>query len=154
MAGVTLFIIGAARPITYLMAIKSVPEAVGSALFALTQHPTALILLIVGILAVLAMFIESIANILLWAPVFTPLVVRAGGDPLHFAVVMIMTLAMGMITPPLGVTLFVAAPIADTDIETITKNLVWFFLVEAVVLLSVILFPEIALWLPRALGYA
>jgi len=154
MAGVTLFIIGAARPITYLMAIKSVPEAVGSALFALTQHPTALILLIVGLLAVLAMFIESIANILLWAPVFTPLVVQVGGDPLHFAVVMIMTLAMGMITPPLGVTLFVAAPIADTDIETITKNLVWFFVVEAIVLLSVILFPEIALWLPRTLGYA
>lgn len=153
MSGVTLFIIGAARPITYVMAIKSVPAAVGSFLFAVTQSPVVLILLIVGILAVLAMFIESIANILLWAPVFTPLVIDVGGDPLHFAIVMIMTLALGMITPPLGVTLFVAAPIAETNIETITKNLVWFFLIEAAILLTIVFVPEIALWLPRTLGY-
>lgn len=153
MSGVTLFIIGAARPITYVMAIKAVPDAVGSFLFTVTQSPVLLILLIVGILAVLAMFIESIANILLWAPVFTPLVIESGGDPLHFAIVMIMTLAMGMITPPLGVTLFVAAPIAETNIETITKNLVWFFIVEAAILLTIIFVPDIALWLPRVLGY-
>jgi TRAP-type C4-dicarboxylate transport system permease large subunit len=101
----------------------------------------------------LALFIEAIANILLWAPVFAPLVAQVGVDPLHFGVVMIMTLAMGMITPPLGVTLFVAAPIAGTEIETIAKNLVYFFLVEATVLVSIILVPDLALWLPRALGY-
>jgi len=153
MSGVTLFIIGAARPITYVMAVQGIPNTVGQYLFSVTQNPLLLMLIIVGILAVLAMFIESIANILLWAPVFTPIIIEAGGDPLHFAVIMIMTLAMGMITPPLGVTLFVAAPIADTDIENITVNLVWFFLMEAMILLSIILVPDIALWLPRTLGY-
>jgi tripartite ATP-independent transporter DctM subunit len=153
MSGVTLFIIGAAKPITQVMAIKAVPDEIANVLLATTQDPTMMILLIVGILAVLAMFIESIANILLWAPVFAPLVVEVGADPLHFAIVMIMTLAMGMITPPLGVTLFVAAPIAGTNIETIAKNLVYFFIIEAAVLLSIIFVPEIALWLPRTLGY-
>lgn len=154
MSGVTLFIIGAARPITYVMAIRSVPDAVGTYLFSVTQNPVLLIILIVGVLAVLAMFIESIANILLWAPIFTPLIIEAGADPLHFAIVMIMTLAIGMITPPLGVTLFVAAPIADTNIENITKNLVWFFIVEVLILFLIILIPDIALWLPRTLGYS
>jgi tripartite ATP-independent transporter DctM subunit len=153
MSGVTLFIIGAAKPITQVMAIKAVPDEIAAVLTAATQEPTMMILLIVAILGVLAMFIESIANILLWAPVFAPLVVEVGGDPLHFAIVMIMTLAMGMITPPLGVTLFVAAPIAGTNIETIAKNLVYFFTIEALVLLSIIFVPEIALWLPRTLGY-
>lgn len=153
MSGVTLFIIGAATPITQVMAIKAVPDEVTAALTAMTQDPTMMILLIVAILAVLAMFIEAIANILLWAPVFAPLVIEVGGDPLHFAIVMIMTLAMGMITPPLGVTLFVAAPIGGTNIETITKNLVWFFAIEALVLLSIVFLPELALWLPRTLGY-
>lgn len=153
MSGVTLFIIGAAKPITQMMAIKAIPGKIAAVLAVTTQDPTMMILLIVLILGVLAMFIESIANILLWAPVFAPLVVETGGDPLHFAIVMIMTLAMGMITPPLGVTLFVAAPIAGTDIETIAKNLLYFFTIELLVLLSIIFIPEIALWLPRTLGY-
>jgi len=153
MSGVTLFIIGAAKPITQMMAIKAIPGKIAAVLAVTTQDPTMMILLIVLILGVLAMFIESIANILLWAPVFAPLVVETGGDPLHFAIVMIMTLAMGMITPPLGVTLFVAAPIAGTDIETIAKNLLYFFTIELLVLISIIFIPEIALWLPRTLGY-
>jgi len=153
MSGVTLFIIGAAMPITQVMAITGVPGQIGEMLLATTTTSVIMLLLIVAILSILALFIESIANILLWAPVFAPLAIEVGIDPLHFGVVMIMTLAMGMITPPLGVTLFVAAPIGNTDIETIAKNIVTFFLIEAVLLLLVILVPDIALWLPRALGY-
>lgn len=154
MSGVTLFIIGAAKPITQVMAIKAIPGQIADILLGMTSEGLFLIFLIVGILSLLALFIEAIANILLWAPVFAPMVIEVGVDPLHFAVVMIMTLAMGMITPPLGVTLFVAAPIAGTDIETIAGNIVYFFVAEIAVLLVVILFPEIALWLPRMLGYA
>lgn len=153
MSGVTLFIIGAAAPITQVMALKSVPQQIADILLGLTDQGIFLVIVIVALLSMLALFIEAIANILLWAPVFAPLVAQVGVDPLHFGVVMIMTLAMGMITPPLGVTLFVAAPIAGTEIETIAKNLVYFFLVEATVLVSIILVPDLALWLPRALGY-
>lgn len=154
MSGVTLFIIGAAKPITQVMAIKAVPDQIAGLLLATTTDQFVMILLIVGILSMLALFIESIANILLWAPVFAPLVAEVGVNPLHFAIVMIMTLAMGMITPPLGVTLFVAAPIANTEIETIAKNIVFFFVIEFLVLLVVIFVPDIALWLPRVLGYS
>lgn len=154
MSGVTLFIIGAAMPITQLMAITGVPDEIAAVLLATTSSELVILLLIVGILSLLALFIESIANILLWAPVFAPLAVEIGVDPLHFGIVMIMTLAMGMITPPLGVTLFVAAPIANTNIETISQNLLIFFLIELIILLLVIAVPDIALWLPRMLGYA
>ncbi len=153
MSGVTLFIIGAAMPITQLMAITGVPDEIAAVILATTSSELVILLLIVGILSLLALFIESIANILLWAPVFAPLAVEIGVDPLHFGIVMIMTLAMGMITPPLGVTLFVAAPIANTNIENISKNLIIFFLIELVILLLVIAVPDIALWLPRMLGY-
>lgn len=153
MSGVTLFIIGAATPITQVMALKSVPQQIADVLLATTDQTLFLLLIIVAILSVLALFIEAIANILLWAPVFAPLAAQVGVDPLHFGVIMIMTLAMGMITPPLGVTLFVAAPIAGTDIETIAKNIVYFFGIEAIVLALIILVPDLALWLPRTLGY-
>lgn len=153
MSGVTLFIIGAAKPITQVMALQSVPSEITGILLSTTDTAIIILLLIVGILSVLALFIESIANILLWAPVFAPLAIQVGVDPLHFGIVMIMTLAMGMITPPLGVTLFVAAPIANTSIENIAKNIAIFFLVELGILLLVIAVPDVALWLPRTLGY-
>lgn len=152
-SGVTLFIIAAAMPLTQVMAIKDVPLLVSDILLGISEAPLAIMFLIVGLLSILALFIEEIANIILWAPVFSPLAVDVGLDPLHFGIVMMMTLAIGMITPPLGVTLFVAAPIGSTDIEDITSNIAPFFIAEIIVLLTLILFPEIALALPRALGY-
>lgn len=152
-SGVTLLIISAAMPITQIMAIKNTPSQLSDALLGISQDPLLIVLLIVGILSVFALFIEEIANIILWAPVFSPLVVSVGADPLHFGVVMIMTLAIGMITPPLGVVLFVAAPLGDTNIERITKNVVYFFIAELFVLLVIIFVPSIATGLPRLLGY-
>lgn len=152
-SGVTLLIIAAAMPITQIMAIKNIPSQVSAALLGLSQDPLLIVLLIVGILSVFALFIEEIANIILWAPVFSPLVVSVNVDPLHFGVVMIMTLAIGMITPPLGVVLFVAAPLGDTNIERISKNIAYFFIAELLILLLIIFVPSIATGLPRFLGY-
>lgn len=152
-SGVTLFIIAAAMPLTQVMAIKNVPSLVSELLLGISTTPLVVMIMIVGLLSILALFIEEIANIILWAPVFSPLAVDVGLDPLHFGIIMMMTLAIGMITPPLGVTLFVAAPIGNTDIEDITKSIVPFFIVEVIVLFILILVPEIALALPRTLGY-
>lgn len=152
--GVTLFIVGAAKPLTYVLAIRRVPDLVASTLLGFSTDALVILVLLAAILSFMALFIESAANILLWGPVLAPTAVEAGVHPLHFALTMILTLAIGMITPPLGVTLFVAAPIGNTTLENIARNVLPFLAFEAVILLVIILIPEIALFVPRALGLA
>lgn len=153
LSGVTLFIIGAAKPLTQMLALKSVPSQISSFLLSITQSELALLILIVVILSVLAMFIEAIANVILWAPVFAPIMLEIGVNPLHFGIIMMLTFTIGMTTPPMGGTLFVAAPIGETSIEEIIKEIIPFYISNLSILAIVILFPKVALFIPNLLGY-
>jgi TRAP-type C4-dicarboxylate transport system permease large subunit len=95
---------------------------------------------------------ESGVNAILLGPILMPIAVSLGIHPLHFALVMLVNLSIGLATPPLGVTLFVACPIAGVSLEQISKAAVPFLLVEIIALLVMTYVPEFVLILPRIMG--
>jgi TRAP-type C4-dicarboxylate transport system permease large subunit len=100
------------------------------------------------------MIMEVGANVIILAPILAPLAVSLGVDPLHFAIIMIVNLNIGLATPPLGVCLFVAAPLARVSLEDVSKAIFPFLLVEIAVLLLLTYLPSLTLLLPRLLmGY-
>jgi C4-dicarboxylate transporter DctM subunit len=98
-------------------------------------------------------FMDNNPAILILAPVFAPIAVALGIEPIHFGIIVVMNLVIGLITPPLGLVLFVVGPIANVTFEQVTKEIVPFLLVEIGVLLMVTYIPFISLWIPRLLGY-
>ncbi len=97
------------------------------------------------------MFLEGAAIVLLLAPIFAPLAETVGIHPVHFAVIMCVNICIGMITPPVGVNLFVAAPIAGITMTRISRAIIPFLLMQLTCLVIIVLFPKLTLWLPMAL---
>jgi len=98
-------------------------------------------------------FMDNNPAILILAPVFAPIAANLGIDPIHFGIIVVMNLVIGLITPPLGLVLFVVGPIAKVPFESVTKEVFPFLLVEIIVLLMVTYIPAISLFIPRLLGY-
>ena len=99
------------------------------------------------------MFFETGAAVILFGPIFAPAMVNIGFDPLHFGIIMIVNLCIGLCTPPMGVCLFAACSISDVTLEKISREVLPFILLYIVVLGIITYFPTITLWLPRTLGF-
>jgi tripartite ATP-independent transporter DctM subunit len=98
-------------------------------------------------------FMDNNPAILILAPVFAPIAANLGIDPIHFGIVVVINLVIGLITPPLGLVLFVVGPLAKVSFEDVAKEVLPFLLVEIAILLLVSYVPPISLWIPRLLGY-
>jgi C4-dicarboxylate transporter DctM subunit len=99
------------------------------------------------------MFMETLAAIMILVPVMLPVAYSVGIDPVHFGIVMICTLSVGFQTPPLGENLFIAAGISKVSIEEISVRALPFAAASTAMIAVIAAFPEIALWLPRVMGY-
>jgi len=105
------------------------------------------------ILLIVGSFLDNNPAIIILAPIFAPIAARLGISPIHFGVIFVMNLIIGLITPPLGEVLFVAAPIAGISFERITKAVLPFLIIEIGVLLLVSYVPFISMWVPKILGF-
>ncbi len=150
---VTTAVVGAlialASPITFLFAISGVPRAIGGFLQLVTTDPTIFLILIFLALLVVGMFVESATAYILLVPVLAPIAMTYDIDPLHFAMVFILTIILGMITPPVGVLLFVMSGINKISVSAITRHLLPFISIHVVTIMLVILFPAIVTFLPN-----
>ncbi len=108
--------------------------------------------MIVGILYFLGMFMETLSTMIILAPVLLPMVTSLGIDPIHFGVIMVITNEVAMLTPPLGVNLFVASRIANLSVEKISLAVLPYLLVLTLCILIVIYCPFLSTWLPSVLG--
>lgn len=99
------------------------------------------------------LFLEGIAAMLVLVPILHPIAMSLGNDPVHFGILVIFNLMIGLITPPLGLCLFVAEGIAGVGMARLTRAILPFFLIEVLVLLILTFVPETVIWLPRVLGY-
>jgi C4-dicarboxylate transporter DctM subunit len=152
-SAVIMFIIANAGLFSYLITRAGVPEMIGSLLVEWLKSP-ALFLLGVNIaLFIIGMFIETSASIIVLAPILAPVAVHFGIDPVHFGIIMVVNLALGMITPPFGVNLFAACTVARISLDQIITRLIPFVLVVFGCLMIITYFPVISLGL-RDLVYA
>ena len=152
-SAVILLLVGAAVSFASLVSLKGTPQLVSGLVLGITDDPLLLFFVIVALLLAVGTIMDAGPAILILGPILAPVMIDLGIHPIHFAVVMCIVLIIGLITPPLGLVLFVVSGISGERIERISWDLIPYFLFEVAVVGALILFPEIVLWLPRVLGY-
>ncbi|WP_432494240.1 TRAP transporter large permease [Kineococcus auxinigenes] len=149
---VVMFLIGVSSIMGFVLSFAQIPAAVAEAMFGISTNPVVLLLLIAVVLLVVGCFMDPTPAVLIFAPIFLPVVTSFGIDPVHFGIMMVFNLCIGTITPPVGPVLFVGAKVAGVSIESAARSLLPFFAAIAVMLVVVIFTPGLSLWLPTALG--
>ena len=152
-SAVILFIIANAGLFSYLITRAGVPEKIGALLVTWLQSPGLFLLGVNVALFVIGMFIETSASIIVLAPILAPVAQHFGIDPVHFGIVMVVNLALGMITPPFGVNLFAACTVARISLDQIVTRLIPFVLVVLACLMVITYVPVVSIGL-RDLVYA
>ncbi|MDS0222360.1 TRAP transporter large permease [Haloarcula sp. S1AR25-5A] len=146
------FIVAAAALYGFLIRRAQLPEVLAEAVTTVSTDPLIILLLIAGVLFIVGLMLETIAAITILTPVFLPVIEQTAISPIHFGVVMIITLMIGLLTPPFGVILFVLNAVTGVSLERITRNMIPFYIPLLVALILAIVFPAIVLWLPKAMG--
>lgn len=153
-SSIILLIISCAAAFGWALTVIRVPSILARSIFSITTNKYVILLMINVFLLFMGMIMETGANCIILAPILAPMAIRAGVDPLHFAIIMIVNLNIGLATPPLGVCLFVAAPLAKVSLEQLSKAISPFLAVNIVVLLILTYWEGFALFVPRLLlGY-
>ncbi len=152
-SAVIMFIIANAGLFAFLITRAGVPDAIGHYLESVLQSPALFLLGVNASLFLIGMFIETSAAIIVLAPILAPVAMHFGIDPVHFGMVMVVNLALGMITPPFGVNLFAACTVAHISLDRIIKHLIPFVLVIVACLMVITYFPALSLTL-RDLVYS
>jgi len=147
------FIIGFANILGWIIAREQIPEAIATFLLTLSSNPTILLLIVVAFLLFLGTWMEITASCIIVAPILAPVMAQVGLDPVHFAVVMLVVLNVGLITPPLGVALFAAVGVGKVNFEDIVSEILPFIITDVVVILLLCFFPQLSLIVPRVLGF-
>ncbi|MFD1448743.1 TRAP transporter large permease [Oceanobacillus profundus] len=147
-----LFLIGASSAFGWLLALLKVPALVSDAMLTFSPNDAITILMILIILLVLGMVMDMAPLILIATPILLPVATSAGMDPVHFGVVLILALGIGLVTPPVGSVLFVGSAIGRISIEKSAKAMLPFYGVMILVLLLVAYIPEFSLFLPNLFG--
>jgi len=149
--GVILFVIATAAVFGWLLAYLQVPAAAVEALQSIAHSKYTVLLLIILVLLVLGTFMDLAPMILICTPIFLPVARAYGIDPIHFGLVLVLTGGIGLVTPPVGSVLFIGTAIGKITIAQSMRTIWPFWLAGLAVLLVVALFPELSLWLPKAL---
>lgn len=147
-----LFIISAAGFFGWLLIHQRIPDAVIIGLTSLSASSEVLLLIIIGILLILGCFLEGIAVLVITIPIFMPLIVRYNIDPVQFGVVMILCSMIGLVTPPVGMSLYAVASISEVDLWTLSKELLPYIVGILIVTLIIAFFPGLALFLPNLIS--
>jgi TRAP-type C4-dicarboxylate transport system permease large subunit len=135
----------------WILAAETVPEIIANAMTSITKNPIIILLLINLLLLFLGTIMETLAAIILMTPILLPLAQSIGIDPIHFGIIMTVNLNIGLATPPLGVCLLVASPIAEVSLERIALSAVPFLLASIAVLFIISYMPQLVLFLPNLL---
>jgi C4-dicarboxylate transporter DctM subunit len=153
LSATVMIVMGGATTFGRILSLERVPELLSKTMLSITRTPIVILLMINFVLLLGGMFIDTISNIILFAPLFVPLITAAGYDTTFFGLVMCVNLCIGFLTPPLGVNLFVAQSVAQVSLEAIVREVLPFLIVLLIVLIVLIAFPPITMFLPALLGF-
>ena len=147
--GTTMVIIGCATAFTRILTIEKIPGVITTTITGLTDNKVIILLLILVLLLIVGCFMDTTPAMMVLSPILLPIAVQFGVNPIHFGIIMVVSLAIGFITPPLGINLFVAARVGRSDLETVVSGIVRFIIVMIVDLLLITFIPIISMWLPN-----
>lgn len=150
--GTVLIVVGVSVLFGRFVTMYQVPQRLAEAMLSLSTDPIVVMLLIAAFLFLLGMFMETLATIVIITPVVLPLITKLGIDPVHFGIFLVMTNEVAMLTPPLGVNLFVAMGLTNLSLEKMARAAFPYVIAVVICILLVIRFPQIPLFLPKLLG--
>ena len=151
--GIVMLLVAASLGLSWIMAFENIPQSVSASLLSLSSNPFVILLLINIILLLVGVFMDMTPAVLIFTPIFLPIVTAMGIDPIHFGIIMVLNLSVGLCTPPVGSVLFIGCSVAGLSIDKVIKPLLPMFVSMVLVLLLVTYIPEISLWLPKSLGF-
>jgi tripartite ATP-independent transporter DctM subunit len=146
--GIVMIMIGFSVAFGYMMAIMRVPAQAADFFLSIADNKYTLLLLINVLLLLLGTFMDLAPMLLICTPIFLPIVVKFGVDPVHFGIIMILNLGIGLLTPPVGPTLAVGCAIGKVSMEAVSKSIMVFYIPMLIVLGLVTYVPALSLWLP------
>ncbi len=149
---IVMILIGFAAAFGYIMTLMQIPQQITAAFTGVSNQPWVILLMINVLLLLLGTLMDMAPLILIMTPILLPVAKSIGVDPVHFGMIMMVNLGMGLITPPVGGVLFVGAAIAKLPIEQVTRALLPFFGAMLLVLAAVTYIPAVSMWLPGVFG--
>ena len=145
--GVVLFLIATSFMLTYVILLSGLPGILTASLESILPNATVALLAIAGVLLVTGTLLDLAPALLIFTPIFYPLALKFGVNPVQLGVVIVMVLAVGLFTPPVGQTLYISALLAETPIEDVSRNIFWFLTVIVFVVALAIFFPHATMFL-------
>ncbi|MDF1586764.1 TRAP transporter large permease [Marinimicrococcus flavescens] len=154
MTSAVLLIVSMASVFAYMLTILQVPQSVTGFIVELGLSQLGLLLALSLFLLFCGLFLDTLPAVIILVPILAPLAQMAGIHPLHFAMVVVLNLTIGMITPPVGAVLFVTTVVSRVPMGALIRAIMPMLMAEMVVFLLIVLFPGLSLWLPGLLGYS
>lgn len=150
---IVMLLIAASMSMSWVMSYENIPQSISDVLIGISDNHIVILLIINLILLFVGIFMDMTPAVLIFTPIFLPVVTKLGMDPTHFGIIMVLNLCIGLCTPPVGSVLFVGVGVAKTTIEKVVKPLMPLFLAMIIALFLVTYIPQLTLWLPGVFGY-
>ena len=150
---IVMLLIGTSMGMSWVMSFENIPQNVTEVLLTISDNKIVILLIINLILLFVGIFMDMTPAVLIFTPIFLPVVTELGMDPTHFGIIMVLNLCIGLCTPPVGSVLFVGCGVANISISKVIKPLLPLFIAMIVALILVTYIPELSLWLPEQFGF-
>lgn len=150
---IVMLLIGTSKAMSWILSYENIPQNISATLIGMTDSTIVILLIINLLLLIVGTFMDMTPAVLIFTPIFLPVVVALGIDPLHFGIIMVLNLCIGLITPPVGSVLFLGCGIGETTIAKLIKPLIPFYIAMVLVLGLVTYIPALSMWLPAFFGY-
>ncbi|MFK8163217.1 MAG: TRAP transporter large permease [Lewinella sp.] len=148
---IVLLLVSTSLALSWVMSYENLPQAITAGLLGVSNNPIVILLLINLILLAVGIFMDMTPAVLIFTPIFLPVVTELGMDPIHFGIMMVLNLCIGLCTPPVGTVLFVGVGVAEIKLTQVLRPLAPLFLVMLFALIAVTFIPGLSLWLPNLL---
>ena len=152
MTGIVLFLVGASSIMSWAMAVTGIPRAISELILSVSDERIVVLLIMMVVLLIIGTFMDLTPAVLIFTPIFLPIALQMGVDPVHFGIMMVFNLAIGIMTPPVGSALFIGCSVGKVPIEDVIPPLLKMFVVLIIALLFIVYVPAISLFIPKLLG--
>lgn len=149
---IVMLLIGASMSMSWIMSYENIPQDLSTALLSISDNKIIILIIINLLLLFVGIFMDMTPAILIFTPIFLPIVTKLGINPVHFGMMMVLNLSIGLCTPPVGSVLFVGVGVAKTTIEKVIKPLIPLYIAMIVALFVITYFPILSTWLPKIFG--
>lgn len=150
---IVMLLIGTSISMSWIMSYENIPQSITDTLIGISDNKIVILLIINMILLFVGVFMDMTPAVLIFTPIFLPVVTELGMDPTHFGIIMVLNLCIGLCTPPVGSVLFIGVGVAKTTIQKVIRPLLPLFVAMLVALIIVSYVPGLSLWLPRLFGF-